>query len=169
MLLPVKQRAHGVLIPSPQLHLGQRRGGCLHICKPLALFHTLLDLPRQRRQQGGARRHSTFPGSSQNAPACSKLQGDEGCDIAACGTSCRRSLWQRKRGPTQAGILCYSAAKESEQVMALQSALCPTSFAHRFFTPRQPLLHRAGPRGCPPVEYRHAVLIFNSEEQIQRL
>lgn len=127
-------RAHGALAPTPQLHLGRQRGGCLHVCKNIGSLSHTADFPRQRRWRGGPHGHSAFPGSSQNAPAHGKLQGDERRDIAARGSSCRRSLWQRKRGPAQAGSPCYSAAKESEQVTSLQSPSCPTSLEHQFFT-----------------------------------
>lgn len=41
VLLPVTRRAHRALAPSPQLHLGWRRGS-LCICKTRAFFHTPL-------------------------------------------------------------------------------------------------------------------------------
>lgn len=120
---------------SPQLHLDRRQGGCLHVCKTRALFHTLLtSLSKGGSGVGHAGMVPFLASLKMLQHTHSKLQGDEGCDIAARGSSCRRSLWQRKRGPARAGSPCYSAAKESEQVMSLQSPLCATSLEHQFFT-----------------------------------
>lgn len=46
VLPPMTRRAHGAVVPSPQLHLG-RRGGCLHGCKTRARCHTPLAPPAE--------------------------------------------------------------------------------------------------------------------------
>lgn len=87
--------------------------------------------------------------------------------MAAHVSSSRRSPWQGKRGPARAGSPHHSAAKESEQVTSLLSPLRPTSHTHRV------LRSQDGPFSAEPTQgdaiLPSIVLIFNSEEEIQRL
>lgn len=124
----------GVLVASPQLHLGRRQGGCLHVCKTWALFHT----PLTSLGKGGGR-----AGHTGTVPFLAPLRMPQHT-VSSRGTRdvisqhmaalAERSLWQWKHGPARAGSPCYSTAKESEQVTSAQSPPCLTSLAHRFFT-----------------------------------
>lgn len=78
VLLPVTCRGPGGLAPSPQLHLGRRRGGSLHVCKTQALFHTpLTSLGKGGGGAGGRARRLSWLLAEH--PTTRRAQGDESC------------------------------------------------------------------------------------------
>lgn len=146
VLLPVTRRAPGALAPSPQLHLGRWWGSSLRVCKTQALFHT----PLTSLGEGGGGQARRLSWLLAERPTTRRARGGtRDVGITARVSSCRRSLWQGKRGPARARSPRYSAAKESEQVTSLPSPLHPTSPAHWFFTAKTAPPAQRRPEGMP--------------------
>lgn len=145
MLPPVTCRVPGALVPSPQLHLGRRWGGSLHVCKTRALCHTpltslskggggeeeqpwclswlLVERPVTQQARGGRGTSSSRHVSAPTEGACGKR------NMAQHGPRARTTQLPMSRGKSHHS-----------------SPLCSSPLARWFFTAKM-----APPRGCHPA------------------
>lgn len=148
MLLPVTHRALGALVLSPQLHLGWRREGCLHVCKTWALCHTPLTF---LGKGGGTARHTGTVSflaplkMPQRTVSSRGMRDVTSRHVAAPAEGACGKGNVAQHGPgAHATQLPRSLSKSRHSRVPCARPFSPTGSSQ----PRQPLLHRADPRGC---------------------